>query len=204
MVDLTDELRRTYFGLSAAGGSALSRLTAQRVFCAHAEADLDPADFHTTPKVLHLLEMVREVLGRGEKALVFASFQTTLDRLEVCLAREFPASYVEIVDGRSGTRFRQDQVDAFAAHEGPGLLLLNPKAAGVGLNITAANHVIHFNPEWNPAVTDQATARAYRRKQELPVMVHHLFYEGTVEDHVRDVVERKRSLIEDVNGEIED
>ena len=72
--------------------------------------------------------------------------------------------------------------------------MLNPKAAGVGLNITAANHVIHYNPEWNPAVEDQASARAYRRKQTRAVTVHHLYFGDTVEDVMVDRLNFKRSL----------
>jgi SNF2 family DNA or RNA helicase len=73
-------------------------------------------------------------------------------------------------------------------------LVLNPKAGGTGLNITAANHVIHYNLEWNPALEDQASARAHRRGQELPVTVHRLFVADTVEDVVHDRMSRKRAI----------
>jgi SNF2 family DNA or RNA helicase len=74
------------------------------------------------------------------------------------------------------------------------VLILNPKAAGTGLNITAANHVIHFNLEWNPAVEDQASARAHRRGQMQIVTVHRFFYIDTVEDVINDRMARKRQL----------
>ena len=74
------------------------------------------------------------------------------------------------------------------------MLVLNPRAAGTGLNIAAANHVIHFNPEWNPAVEDQASARAYRRGQTKAVTVHQLFYVNTVEEVIHDRMRRKRDL----------
>lgn len=77
---------------------------------------------------------------------------------------------------------------------GSAVLILNPKAGGAGLNIVAANHVIHYNPEWNPALEDQASARAFRRGQELPVTVHHLLIADTVEDAVNDRLIRKRAL----------
>src|ERR1700687_187448 len=69
-----------------------------------------------------------------------------------------------------------------------------PRAGGAGLNITAANHVIHYNLEWNPALEDQASARAYRRGQTLPVTVHRLFCSGTVEEVMNDRLSRKRDL----------
>lgn len=73
-------------------------------------------------------------------------------------------------------------------------MILNPRAAGTGLNITAANHVIHYNLEWNPAVEDQASARAYRRGQTRPVTVHRLFYIDTVEETIDERLAAKRLL----------
>lgn len=72
--------------------------------------------------------------------------------------------------------------------------MLNPKAGGAGLNITAANHVIHYNPEWNPALEDQASARAHRRGQQLTVTVHRLLVADTVEDVVDERLTRKRAI----------
>jgi SNF2 family DNA or RNA helicase len=74
------------------------------------------------------------------------------------------------------------------------VLVLNPKAAGTGLNITAANHVIHFNLEWNPAVEDQASARSHRRGQARAVTVHRFFYVNTIEEIINDRMQRKRQL----------
>ena len=89
---------------------------------------------------------------------------------------------------------RQKRVDEFSAYDGPGALVMNPKAAGVGLNITAANHVIHYNLEWNPAVEDQASARAHRRGQTRVVTVHRLFYAHTVEEVMDDRMQTKRQI----------
>lgn len=74
------------------------------------------------------------------------------------------------------------------------MLALNPRAAGTGLNITGANHVIHFNLEWNPALEDQASARAYRRGQKKNVFIYRLFYVDTVEQVVNERIERKREI----------
>ncbi|HHL32986.1 MAG TPA: DEAD/DEAH box helicase, partial [Desulfobulbaceae bacterium] len=89
---------------------------------------------------------------------------------------------------------RQNIIDRFTSKTGSALLALNPKAAGTGLNITAANHVIHYNLEWNPATEDQASARAYRRGQERPVTIHRLFLTGTVEETINERLERKREI----------
>ncbi|MCP1245443.1 SWF/SNF helicase family protein [Acetobacter cerevisiae] len=89
---------------------------------------------------------------------------------------------------------RQPLIDRFSAITGGAALILNPKAGGAGLNITAANHVIHYNPEWNPALEDQASARAHRRGQTKPVTVHHLLIADTVEDVVAERLSRKREL----------
>ena len=82
----------------------------------------------------------------------------------------------------------------FNSHDGSALLALNPRAAGTGLNITSANHVIHYNLEWNPALEDQASARAYRRGQKKTVFVYRLYYEDTVEQIVNERIEGKREM----------
>ena len=74
------------------------------------------------------------------------------------------------------------------------MLVINPYAGGTGLNITAANHVIRYSPEWNPTIEDQASARAYRRGQTRPVTVHRFFYVNTVEEVINDRMERKRDI----------
>ena len=72
--------------------------------------------------------------------------------------------------------------------------MLNPRAAGAGLNITAASRVIHYNLEWNPALEDQASARAYRRGQDKTVFVYRLYYKDTVEEIINERIEKKRDM----------
>ena len=107
------------------------------------------------------------------------------------------------IDGRVPTGDRQHLVDKFSSCQRYGALVLNPKAAGTGLNITSANHVIHYNPEWNPALTSQATARAYRRKQQRPVTVHYLYFADTVEDIMMSRAEFKSMLANEISIEAE-
>ena len=89
---------------------------------------------------------------------------------------------------------RQQIIDQFSDTKESAVLVLNPSAAGTGLNITAANHVIHYNLEWNPAKEDQASARAYRKGQDRPVTIHRLYYADTVEDAINERLSRKREL----------
>lgn len=177
--------------------ASLVALTKLRMFCAH-PALVDPsatphvADFS---KMRRLFDILEEVFASGEKALVFTSYTKMADLIaDEAVSRH--GVFARTLDGRLPIDDRQPLLDAFEAVEGPGLLVLNPRAGGSGLNITAANHVIHYNPEWNPALEDQASARAYRRGQTKPVTVHRLFYAGTVEEVVDERLQRKRALAE--------
>jgi SNF2 family DNA or RNA helicase len=100
------------------------------------------------------------------------------------------------INGETPVPERQTIVDRFSEFNGPALLVLNPRAAGTGLNITDANYVIHYNLEWNPALEDQASARAYRRGQKKTVFVYRLYYADTVEQIVNERIELKRSISE--------
>lgn len=175
---------------------ALVASTRLRMYCSHPKLTGDWEDDLTyeMPKYSRLLEILEEVFSSNEKALVFSTFTGMADLLTGDLSRRFPKGFFRSIDGRLAVSDRQDTVDKFFEHPGYGALVLNPKAAGVGLNITAANHVIHYNPEWNPALTDQATARAFRRKQTRPVTVHHLFFVDTVESVMMERAAFKRQL----------
>jgi len=85
-------------------------------------------------------------------------------------------------------------VDRFAKHDGPAVLVLNPRAAGAGLNITAATVVIHFTQVWNPALELQASARAHRRGQTEPVTIYHMYYVDTVEEVMMERARRRREM----------
>lgn len=157
-------------------------------------ADDSDFSFVETNKNEYLAIQLAQIFGRGEKALVFCSFRRTLDRLQNLVASLFAAEFVEIIDGSTDRIERQNIVDVFSALRTGGVLLLNPRVAGVGLNITAANHVFHYSPNYNPAVTQQATKRSHRNRQTRPVFVHHLFYVDTVEERALDVSTRKVDL----------
>jgi SNF2 family DNA or RNA helicase len=180
--ELPPDTARRYTQTAAASTGPLAAITALRVLCAHADGrGWDPGE-NSAPKIDHTIRIIAEAFSSGEKVLVFASFQQALDRMFETVKIGHPDAFLAVLDGRVAVSDRQTIIDLFTEFSGAGALFMNPQAAGVGLNITAANHVIHFNPEWNPALTSQATARAHRRKQTLPVTVHHLFYEDTVEE----------------------
>lgn len=156
-------------------------------------AGLDAIDPMAFSKFRRLDEIVEEIFEQSEKVLIFTSFTAMADMIARHVEKRFGA-FAGVIDGRLPIDDRQPMIDRFGAVKGGAALVLNPKAGGVGLNIVAANHVIHYNPEWNPALEDQASARAYRRGQEMPVTVHRLLVADTVEEVVNERLVRKRSL----------
>lgn len=133
-----------------------------------------------TPKMERTVELLHEAFANGRKVIIFALFNRLGDLIRQA-AKGLPKAYWGAINGSTDQSDRQTIIDKFSAHEGPGCLVLNPKAAGAGLNITAATIVIHYTPVWNPALEAQASARAHRRGQTLPVTIYRLFYEDTVE-----------------------
>ncbi len=200
-IELDDESATVYETLrqttAANGHATLATLVKLRMFCTHPwladQFTHLPSAADCSVKLQRLLEIMEEIVGAGGKTLVFTSYQGSVDLLAHEIAAQFGIVATSI-DGRTPVDDRQPAVDRFSALSGPAALVLNPKAAGTGLNITAANHVIHFNLEWNPAVEDQATARAHRRGQKRTVTVHRLYYINTVEDVINDRMDRKREL----------
>jgi SNF2 family DNA or RNA helicase len=170
-----------------------------RQFCAHPwlnDLFRDVTDAtECSPKLVRLLEILEEIRDCGEKAIIFAGYKDAVDLIASEIERVLKVS-ATVIDGRTPVGGRQKLVDDFTEFQGSAVLVMIPRATGVGLNITAANHVIHYTPEWNPAVEDQASARAYRRGQSKVVRVHRLFYSGTVEEVMNDRMGSKRDLAE--------
>lgn len=134
-----------------------------------------------TPKMERAVDLLREAFANGRKVIVFALFNRIGDLLKQACS-QMPDTHWGAINGSTPQEDRQTIIDVFAAHKGSACLVLNPKAAGAGLNITAATVVIHFTPVWNPALEAQASARAHRRGQTEPVTVYRLFYLDTVEE----------------------
>ena len=168
-------------------------LTRLRQFCAHPALLSEHPQFQDYTKFERLKTLLTEVFEMREKVLVFTSFIGMADRIANMVSDEFGVLSATI-DGRLPMPDRQSLIDKFSAYQGPAVLILNPKVGGAGLNIAAANHVIQYNPEWNPAVEDQAVGRVYRRGQTRPVTIRRLIVSNTVEEVMDERLQRKRDI----------
>ena len=180
-------------------GLVLALLTALKQICNH------PAQYLHEPgplpgrsgKLAALDELLGVILDEGEGVLVFSQYVEMCRLIESHLAdRGVPTLFLH---GQVPARRREEMVARFQAGAAP-VFLLSLKAGGVGLNLTRATHVVHYDRWWNPAVEDQATDRAYRIGQDRPVQVHRLVTEGTLEDRIATLLESKRGLAEAVVG----
>jgi superfamily II DNA or RNA helicase len=183
-------------------GVILAALTRLKQVCNH------PAHFlkdnselaERSGKVSRLTEMLEELLGAGERALVFTQFAEMGELLKKHLQETFGRE-VLFLHGGVPREQRARMVERFQAEgDGPKIFLLSLKAGGTGLNLTAAAHVFHFDRWWNPAVEDQATDRAFRIGQTHNVQVHKFVCVGTVEEKIDDMIDRKQKVARQVVG----
>ncbi|MGB5832177.1 MAG: DEAD/DEAH box helicase, partial [Thiohalocapsa sp.] len=140
-----------------------------------------------------LMTLLPELLDEGRHVLLFSQFTGMLELIETELMRLGLSDKRDFVKLTGRTRNRAAPVDRFQAGEVP-LFLISLKAGGSGLNLTAADSVIHYDPWWNPAAERQATDRAHRIGQDKPVFVYKLLTEGTVEQRVAELQARKQAL----------
>lgn len=183
-------------------GLVLATLTRLKQVCnhpAHLLQDRSPLEGRSG-KLIRLAEVLEEVVDAGDRALVFTQFaewgQTMRPWLQERLGRE-----VLFLHGGTAREARDRMVARFQAEGGPPVLMLSLKAGGTGLNLTAANHVIHFDRWWNPAVEDQATDRAFRIGQKRHVQVRKMVCAGTLEERIDRMIEEKRALARMAVGE---
>ena len=172
----------------------LAELTRLRRACCHPRLVLPEATV-AGAKLEALVEIVEELREGGHKALIFSQF---VDNLTIIRARldELGVSY-QYLDGSTPQKQRHQRVNAFQAGEGD-LFLISLKAGGTGLNLTAADYVIHTDPWWNPAVEDQGSDRAHRIGQERPVTIYKLVTRGTIEEKIVALHQDKRELAQGV------
>ncbi|MBP2334041.1 superfamily II DNA or RNA helicase [Saccharothrix coeruleofusca] len=154
-------------------------------------------------KLARLEEILDEALADGDKALCFTQFTEFGSLVVPHLAARFDTD-VLFLHGGTPKKARDAMVERFQRSDGPKLFVLSLKAGGTGLNLTAANHVVHLDRWWNPAVEDQATDRAFRIGQRKHVQVHKFVCVGTVEERVDRMIEEKRGLAQLVVGAGED
>lgn len=150
-------------------------------------------------KLERLTEMLEEVLSVGDRALIFTQFAEMGRLLQGYLQSLFGVEALYLHGGTSPKQ-RDRMVARFQGKGGPPIFILSLKAGGTGLNLTAANHVFHFDRWWNPAVEDQATDRAFRIGQTRDVQVHKLICAGTLEEKIDALIESKKALVQNVIG----
>jgi SNF2 family DNA or RNA helicase len=196
-------VRETMAGIRASTGMerrglVMKLLTGLKQICNHPAQYLKEAEPRLAGRSgkLELLdELVTTILAEAGGVLVFSQYVTMARLIERHLRhRGIPT---QLLHGGTPVPARDEMVRRFQAGETP-VFLLSLKAAGTGLNLTRADHVIHYDRWWNPAVEDQATDRAYRIGQTRPVQVHRLIAEGTVEDRIAQMLAAKRDLADAV------
>ncbi|CAG7651171.1 RNA polymerase-associated protein RapA [Paenibacillus solanacearum] len=150
-------------------------------------------------KLERLIAMVGELRDEGDSCLIFTQY-IGMGRMLSDILQAERGEPVLYLNGSTPKADRDHMNDTFQAEDGtgPGIFILSLKAGGVGLNLTAANHVFHFDRWWNPAVENQATDRAYRMGQKRNVQVHKFISFGTLEEKIDDMLESKMSLSENV------
>lgn len=186
------------------GAPMLGVLQQLRRISLHPTAGIDaPGDdfIEGSARLALTFELLDDVRARGEKALLFLDSRAVQGPLIELLQRRYQlANRVLLINGEIGGKKRKERVDEFQERRGFDVMILSPKAGGVGLTLTAANHVVHLARWWNPAVEDQCTDRVYRIGQEKPVHVHHvLAIHPEYDDRSFDVrlaalLDRKRQL----------
>jgi SNF2 family DNA or RNA helicase len=172
---------------------ALLRL--RQVCCDPRLVKIKAAKERNTPsaKLTLLIEMLTNLVAEGRRVIVFSQFTQMLD----LIAKELQCQQLPFVSLTGQTKERAPVIASFQEGEVP-IFLLSLKAGGIGLNLTAADTIIHYDPWWNPAVERQATDRAHRIGQDKPIFVYKLVMKGTVEEKIVALQHRKQALLDDL------
>jgi SNF2 family DNA or RNA helicase len=182
-------------------GRVLAGITKLKQICNHpatiGDADDSGPLAGRSGKLDRLVELTEEIIEEGEAVVVFSQYATFLRRVGSHLHDELGVG-IEHLDGKMARAARDKAVSRFAETDGPPILCVSLKAGGTGLNLVRANHVIHFDRWWNPAVEDQASDRVWRIGQTRGVVVHTLVCPGTLEERIADLLDQKRSLADAV------
>ncbi|NWJ47578.1 MAG: DEAD/DEAH box helicase [Chloroflexi bacterium] len=197
--DMLEQIEQAEEGIQRKG-LVLSTLMKLKQVCnhpAHFAQDGSPLPGRSG-KLARLEEMLEEVLAEGDRALVFTQFSEFGGLLRGYL-QETLGCEILFLHGGSTKKQRDEMVQRFQEDKhAPPIFLLSLKAGGVGLNLTAANHVFHFDRWWNPAVENQATDRAFRIGQQKNVQVHKFVCAGTLEERIDMMIEQKKELADSI------
>jgi SNF2 family DNA or RNA helicase len=184
-------------------GLILATLTRLKQICNHpALLENDPATLdYRSGKCERLVDMLEELLEEGDAALVFSQYREMGHILEKVIKSRLSAATF-FLHGGTPAKTRDEMIQAFQAQEtgAPRIFLLSLRAGGLGLNLTAANHVFHFDRWWNPAVEAQATDRAHRVGQTRTVQVHKFVCIGTMEERIDRLLSEKQALADQIVG----
>lgn len=183
-------------------GLVLAYLIRFKQICNHPSQWLGDQGYNIkgSGKFQRLTEICAEIAAKQEKVLIFSQFREMTAPIATALADVFRQPGL-VLHGGTPVKKRREIVAAFQQEEGPPFFVLSLKAGGVGLNLTAASHVIHFDRWWNPAVENQATDRAYRIGQHKNIVVHKFVCRGTIEEKIDALIEAKKELAESILGE---
>ena len=202
MVDEVQEKLEETDGIQRRG-MMLATLMKLKQICNHPSQFLqDGSAFsdNRSHKLSRLSGMIEEALGESDSLLVFTQFTEIGEALETYLRTKYRCP-VQYLHGGTSRRHRQRMIDDFQNPDTPaGVFLLSLKAGGVGITLTQANHVFHFDRWWNPSVENQATDRAYRIGQKNTVFVHKMVTLGTLEERIDAMIEEKQSLADSIVG----
>ena len=176
-------------------GLVLQMILALKQICNHPTQFLKNGKFDPSlsGKTILLLDMLESILDSGEKVLIFTQFREMGDLLQKFINERFGEETM-FLHGGCNIKQRQEMVDRFQNNRADKIFLLSLKAAGTGLNLTAANQVIHYDLWWNPAVEAQATDRAYRIGQKKNVQVHRFITKNTFEERIDEMIQKKKHL----------
>ena len=180
-------------------GIILASLMKFKQLCNHPDQFLGTGGYEEADsgKFLRLREICETIYEKREKVLVFTQFKEITGPLHAFLKTIFERDGL-VLHGSTAVGMRKKIVEQFQGSEYIPYMVLSLKAGGVGLNLTEANHVIHFDRWWNPAVENQATDRAFRIGQKKNVIVHKFITKGTIEEKINDMLREKTKLTADV------
>lgn len=176
-------------------GLVLQMILALKQICNHPTQFLknNILDASLSGKMELLFDRLDSIVEAGEKVLIFTQFTEMGNLLKHFIAERFGETPL-FYHGGCSIQQRKEMVDGFQTNRADKIFILSLKAAGTGLNLTAANHVIHYDLWWNPAVEAQATDRAYRIGQKSNVMVHRFITKGTFEEKINEMIQGKKAL----------
>jgi len=194
LVEHTDSWLAEADGIDRAG-MVFKLMTGLKQICCHPHLYVNRGDRgpSVSGKASMLLDLLETIAAKGEKALVFTQFAEMGGILKEMIEARFDAPCLFLYGGTS-RKERDRMIDLFQNSEEHRYMLLSIKAGGVGLNLTAANHVIHYDLWWNPAVENQATDRAFRIGQHKNVTVYRFITRGTFEERINEMIEAKKEL----------